>query len=124
MGGMKTLILGLLLFCGTAFADEVTPFTPIMAGSTTISCTSSSAATALTAINSNLPKLQLELQNSGSVPIFVDVGISTITAAVASGYPILPGQSKVISISPRTTHIACIVAVTTTTLYVTVGLGN
>lgn len=124
MGGMKTLILGLLLFCGAAFADEVTPLTPITAGTTTISCTSSSAATALTAINSNLPKLQLELQNAGSVPIFVDVGTSAITAAVASGYPILAGQSKVISISPRTTHIACIVAVTTTTLYVTVGLGN
>jgi hypothetical protein len=101
---------------------DLMPITPVTAGTTTISCTSSSAATALPATISQ--QSQIELQNPGTVAIFVEVGISTATAAVATGYPVLAGQSKVITVSPTITHIACIVAVTTTTLYVTIGRGN
>lgn len=118
---MKRLIALFFLLPFAVFAADVQPITPVAAGSKTISCTSSSAATILPSVAF---QNQLELQNAGSVPIFVEVGLSTVTAAVATGYPVLPGQSKVISVSNTITHIACIVAVTTTTLYVTVGTGN
>lgn len=123
MGRMMKAFL-LLLFCGFAWADEIAPLLPVTAGTTTISCTSSSAATALSAINSGAARVQLEVQNAGTSTIFVEPGLSTVTAAVASGYPILAGQSKVISVSPRTTHIACITASATVSLHVTVGAGN
>lgn len=118
---MKRLIAILLLclpLAALGFSNQ--PISPSTAGTKTISCTSSSAATALTFVGQD----NIELQNGGSVPIFVEVGTSTVSAAVATGYPVLPGQSKVISINPAVTHIACIVAATTTTLYVTVGMGN
>jgi hypothetical protein len=54
----------------------------------------------------------------------VETGASTIEATTTTGYPILAGQSKVITVAPTTTHIACIVASSTHTLYVTVGSGN
>lgn len=129
MGGLRLLrLLGAAfaaLFIWGAVADEIRPFQPIQAGSVTIACAASSSATALSAINASAPIVQLEVQNAGSVNVFVEPGLaSTITAAVASGYPVLPGQSKVISVSPRTTHIACISASGTQSVFVTAGTGN
>lgn len=120
---MKRLLAGLLLaFVSVAFAD-VQPITPVYQGSKTISCASSSAATALPSTIAQ-QRANLELQNAGSAVIFVEFGSSTIEAATTTGYPILVGQSKVVTVPPTTTHIACIVAASTHTLYVTVGTGN
>lgn len=118
---MKRLLALLAWLPALALAD-VQPISPAFQGSKTISCTSSSAATALP--TAALGMTQLELQNAGTVAIFVEVGSSGAAAAVASGYPVLPGQSKVITVPNTITHVACIVAVTTTTLYVTIGVGN
>ena len=118
---MRKFLAALLLLPLLALA-QVQPFSPVYQGSTTISCTSSSAATAL---NTKIAQqAQLQLYNSGSVNIYVEVGASTIAAAVASGYVVPPGAILVITVSPTITHLACIVAATTTTLYVSVGTGN
>jgi hypothetical protein len=115
-----TRFLILLLLAFPVFAG------PIMvprAATVTISCTSSSSATALPTVGLGEFR-QIELSNAGTVAIFMEFGASTAAAAVATGYPILPGQTKVVTVSPTTTHIACIVAATTTTLYATVGIGE
>lgn len=119
---MKRLLALFLFAPFLAFAVNDLPLTPGVAGTKTISCTSSSAATALAFTGDVGPNL--ELQNAGSNTIFVETGISTVSAAVATGYPILAGQSKVVTIAGSATHIACITASVTTTLYVTSGLGQ
>jgi hypothetical protein len=119
---MKRLFGLLLFFVSFAVGAELQPITPVFQGSKTISCTSASAATALPTTIAQ--QAQIELQNAGTAVIFVETGDSTAAAAVATGYPILVGQSKVISVSPGITHIACIVSASTHTLYVTIGRGN
>jgi hypothetical protein len=119
---MRKYLLGLIACLATSFAFAV-PLAPVATGTKTISCTSSSAATAL-AVAVSTSQMQLELQNAGSATIFIEVGTSGSVAAVASGYPILAGQSKVITINSTVTHVACIVASATQTLYVTLGVGE
>jgi hypothetical protein len=66
---------------------------------------------------------QLELQNTGAVTVFVNLGASAVTAAVTD-YPVLAGQSKLITRNPDShTHLAAITASGTATLYVTIGRG-
>lgn len=120
---MKRLLAGLLLAFMSLAGAEVLPITPVYQGSKTISCASSTAATALPTTIAQ-QKANLELQNAGAATIFVEWGGSTIQATTTTGYPVLAGQSKVITVPPTTTHIACIVASSTHTLYVTVGSGN
>lgn len=121
---MRLLAVLLMLFIAPAWADGASPIIPDL--STTISCTSSSAATAITiGPNAQDGRLaQLELQNAGTSTIFVRPGISTVTAAVSTGYPVLAGQSKVITVGNNITHLACITASATVVLYVTPGWGN
>lgn len=119
---MKRLIAILSLIALPALAD-VLPITPVYQGTKTITCSNTTGATALPTTIAQ-QKANLELQNAGTATIFVEVGSSTIEAATATGYPILVGQSKVITVPPTSTHIACIVAASTHTLYVTTGSGN
>lgn len=118
---MKRLLALLLCFAFSVFAAEPIQISPL--GSITISATTSSAATALaTAGADNLR--QIEIQNNGSAVVFVESGISTVVATVAASYPVLPGQSKVVTIQRTHTHIAAISASGTQTLYVSVGFGE
>lgn len=90
------------------------PFTP--GATTTISVTTASGTGALTGEG-----LALEIQNAGSVTVFVTLGA---TATVAAGYPILAGQSKVVSRGTSQATLAAITSSSTATLYVTVGDGQ
>lgn len=119
---MRILLALLLSFSLSAWADAL-PLQPVKAGTVTISCSSVSGATALSRPNGANQPLQVELQNAGSAAIFVEFGDSTVSAATTTGYPILAGQSKLVTVAGTVTHIACIVAASTHTLYVTVGLG-
>ena len=98
------------------------PFHPSNPTST-INVTNSSVATALVGSTSNM-RATVELQNAGSADVFVDFGpANTVTTAVASGYPIMAGQSKLVTIPAGTAYIACISGTSGQTLYVTVGSG-
>lgn len=67
--------------------------------------------------------VNVEVQNTSTVNMFVKFGGSTVTAAVTD-YPVLPGQSKLISRDPNTqTYIAAITASGSGTLYATPGEG-
>jgi hypothetical protein len=91
--------------------------------SQTITVGTSSAATALNGSTSNMRNV-VELQNAGSAVVFVEPGFSSgVTATVAASYPILPGQSKLITIAAGVTHLATISGTASQTLYVTVGMG-
>lgn len=88
-------------------------------GTVTLSATTSSSTVALSSGTGQ----SVEVQNSGSVVMFVKLGASTITAAVTD-YPILAGQSKIITRdSNNQTYIACITSTSTATGYATIGEG-
>ncbi len=66
---------------------------------------------------------QVELQNDGASACFVRVGASPQTA-VTTDYPILPGQSKIITVETQAGVLAAVCAAGgTATLYVTPGWG-
>ncbi len=93
------------------------PFRPF--GSTVaVSATAASSAQTLPA-----DALCLELQNDGNSTCFVRWGASAQTA-VTTDYPVLPGQSKIVSCDQGTLSVAAICASgESTTLYVTPGVG-
>ena len=64
----------------------------------------------------------LELQNAGDVIVFVRWSPAA-TTAVATDYPVLPGQSKVITIGSGHTVLAGITAGGSATLYISHGKG-
>jgi len=66
---------------------------------------------------------QIELQNGGAVTVFIALGGSAVVATVGS-YPLLPGQSKIITRNPdNQTYIAAITASGSAAIYATVGEG-
>jgi hypothetical protein len=118
---MKRLLFVFLLLPVLALAAATEPLSPVYQGSKTITCGIASAATAFpTAISG---QTNVEIQNAGSVAVFVEVGDSTIASAVATGYPVLAGQSKVITVGPSVTHVACISGTASQTVYVSIGRG-
>jgi hypothetical protein len=130
---MKRLFLILLLLAQSAFAVDpapLIPFRPTGAGSSTIACGTASTATALpvsvaSVDNAGVLNAQLEVQNEGTVTVYIEPGTTSgITAAVASGYPVMQGQSKAITVGISVTHIACISKSGTQTVYISVGRGN
>lgn len=98
------------------------PFIPI-APSQTVTVGVASAATALNN-SSSVIRHSLEVQNAGTAVVFIEFGFgSGVTAAVATSYPILPSQRKVITIPNGVTHIGTISGSAAQTLYLTVGQG-
>lgn len=97
------------------------PFTPMPAGTAQISATGTTASAALAAV-SNI----VEITNDGPDIAFVELGGSTVTAAAATGYPVAPGQSKIVSNRlAKATHVAAICASgKTATVYFTAGDGE
>jgi hypothetical protein len=92
-------ILAALLLIAAPIVYALNPITPVTAGSKTISATTSSAATALATS-------------------------TLITGAVATGYPVLSGQTKVVTVPANVTHVATITGSGTATVYVTLGQGE
>jgi hypothetical protein len=126
MNAIKLLLVSILLLALPAWAD-VEPLVIPPQGSVTLSVTNSSAATAIAKGGpAGTGMRQVELQNSGTAVVFVEFcSSSTCTAAVATGYPVLVGQSKVVSVNSNTTHVAAIAGTAGPhTFYVTVGQGN
>lgn len=91
------------------------PLKPFATAALTATTTSSNAA-----IPSNAQVL--EIQNAGDAVVFVRWGIGTQTA-VTTDYPVLPGQSKVVTCEIGNNNVAVIAASGTNTVYVTGGEG-
>lgn len=120
---MKRLLATFLSFVALAVWAQVGPIAPMPAGTVAISCTNSSAATTLP-VPSDQQQRQLEVTNAGAVSVFVETSGTAPVATTTTGYPILAGQTKVITVSQTATKIACIATSGTQTVYVTVGIGN
>lgn len=99
---------------------KVDNFAPAPGGTVTISV-------GVAAATANLPVggTSLEFQNTGTVPVFVELfGPATLAATVAASYPILPGQSKILDRKPGDAFISTISTVAAQNLFVSAGIGS
>lgn len=94
------------------------PFTPFTAGTKQISATGTTGNVALA-----MDSTYLEVSNDGPDTVFVELGGSTVTAAANTGYPVLPGQSKLIMRSSATYAAAICASGKTATVYFSAGDG-
>ncbi len=125
---MKKLLLFALLASCFSITAYAAPQDLIDINSITAPVMSCSSITSRAALG-NATAQNIEIYNSGSSPIFVVTGGSSVTATFptssASTGKIVPGDAVVIySKSPTDTHIACITAADTITVYVSTGRGE
>lgn len=89
---------------------QVDAFMPAVNGTVLVNVTTSNQVIAMTGSGNDV-----ELQNTGTANFFVeqDPVNNTPVAVVATSYPVLPGQSKVIRLRPGVTKLAFIGAAAT-----------
>ena len=73
------------------------------------------------ATRSGMGTQSIRIVNSGTNVIFINIGTSTVTAAVATGMPILPYSVETFMLGKDDTHVAAICSATGNTLYITTG---
>ncbi len=95
------------------------PFTPMSAGtvSRAVSGSTASVALAKTGQNQNI----MITSPATNALAFIEFGDSSVTSALATGTPILPGAIMMFSVGESVTHMAAIG--TAGTLYATCGHG-
>ena len=97
------------------------PFAPNTAASVTITVATSSAADALVGNGG-----EVRIAFNATIPVFINFGASTVTAAVATGTCIMPGTVEVFRRPAGTTNIATIKDTDSNTqkIYVSTGEGS
>jgi len=95
------------------------PFTPMTAGtvSRAVAGTTASVALAKGSVNQTVMVSSL----AANAIAFIEFGTSAVEAAIATGTPILPGQTQKFTVGSNVTHVAAIG--TAGTLYITCGKG-
>lgn len=94
------------------------PFTP--GGTVTLAVDTNTDRVALSATGGM--QARVIIVAGGSIT-FIKFGSATVEAAVTDT-PVLPGTVEIFTIPPGTTHIAAIVAASTSTIYITRGDGE
>ena len=97
------------------------PFRQNTASTVTVAATTTSGSTRVALVGTGC---DLCVQNVGSATAFIEFGDSTVSAATATGFPLLPSAVLVIGKNPSATHAAAITASGTATVYVTTGEGS
>ncbi len=91
-------------------------FTPAQ----TISLTASAASSGASFVSGGNPTM--EINNAGTVPVFIRFGVGAQTA-VATDYPVLPGHCKLVN-KANATHVAAICPAGSAVVYFTDGSGD
>lgn len=97
------------------------PFTPNLAGTVTATVAVTSAALALS--KGSIPQQIFVQSLAANAVAFINFGNSTVTAATATGTPILPGLRYTFTLGSDVTHVATI-GTAGNTLYFTSGQGG
>jgi len=102
-------------------STQTIPFRPRPAGTVNIDVSSTSQAVALVEANST----QVRVMNDGTATAWINWGATGVTAAVATGVPVGPGVTEVITIYDigAPLYIAAIAAGSTGKIYFTPGVG-
>lgn len=113
---MKRLLLGLLLVCGVAAAQQGGVFSP--RATTTLSATTVSSNVTVSSSSNNVM-----ISNAGSVTVFIKFGSDSSVTATTGDLPVLGGTVQVFS-KGGTSYIAGITGTGSATVYVTGGDGQ
>lgn len=115
----------LLLVCGLALAEPkpVGPFAPNTGGTVVVAATTTSGSTTVALVGNGAQVTISSLPTSGATA-YCEMGTSTVTAAVATGFPVFPGVVMTVARSSGVTHVACITSASTATIYYTTGEGS
>lgn len=97
--------------------SSMIPFRPSGGATVNIDVASASARVALTSGE------QQRVMNNGTATAWIAFGDGTVTAAIASGMPVGPGVTEVITIPPGVTQVAAIAAAATGKIHFTPGSG-
>jgi hypothetical protein len=102
-------------------------FTPV--GTTkNITAASATSAVALPVFASTATSVMgsrtVRVFNGTAVVVFIEFGISTVTAAVATSMPIAPGAVEYLEVGPGVTHVAGITSAGGGTVHFTEGRGD
>jgi hypothetical protein len=120
MRRLIALFLALPLLASAA-GPSVAPFSPNSAATVTVAVTTVSGSTRVALVGGGP---HLIIQSAGTADAFCEFGSSTVSAAVATGFPIRSGVVMTLTRPPAATHIACITSASTATVYVTTGDGE
>ena len=102
--------------------SSLTPFQPVAAGTVNIDV---GATTANVSVASGNAYRQVRVMNNGTATAWINHGGSAVEAALATGLPIGPGVTEVLTLPPSdgTLYIAAIAAAATGKIYFTPGSG-
>lgn len=97
------------------------PFIPVAASTASITV---GAASASVAVPVGAPR-QVRVMNNGTATVWVSFGVSGVTAAAATGMPVGPGVTEVVTVPDlgAPTFAAAIAAGATGIIYFTPGAG-
>jgi hypothetical protein len=98
--------------------DTFTPTGPTV----NLAVTAGSASVTLTDIG-HLGGKEVRVANAGTIPVFVNFGISDVAAATSNAMPVFAGTVEVFTVAPGATHCAAIATATGATVYFTTGRG-
>jgi len=93
---------------------------PFMAGGPTVTL-AVTGTTASVQVQATSASPAIRIYNAGTVPVFLNCGVSGVTATIAAGLPIAPGTVEVIGSGQ--TYCAGISGGTAATVYLTPGAG-
>lgn len=98
------------------------PFVPSPAATVNISV---SAASQRVSLGFSGTSRQIRIMNNGTATVWVDFGVSDVTAALATGMPVGVGVTEVVTIPNygATAYAAAIAAGSTGSIYFTLGEG-
>lgn len=115
------LIILIGLMPSTAFAQtQLMPFQP---GATISISVSNSASSAVAMPIGSVPSWQIIVQNTGSALAFCNFGGSAVTASTSS-FPVPAGVIESLTMDQDHKFISCITSASTTTVYITGGIGS
>lgn len=123
---MKKLLALLLLISIPSYAQEgpaLEPFFPIGTASLAVTIGSSSASSATALTGTELPTWQEYCVNTGTAPVFVAFGVSTVSATTSS-IPIPTNTPIYFTLNEGQQYISGISATGSATLYCVGGRGG
>jgi len=97
-------------------------FTPKAAGTVSITTSGASQSVALGVVGGGSRQIRVKNIDTTNL-VFINFGTSVVTASLATGVPIGPGETAGFTIADDTTHVAAIAGGGTPVIYFTPGYG-
>lgn len=102
---------------------SIMAFVPLPAATVNLSCTTTTGRVLVSTPGNTSPQ-SWRLYNIGTDTVFFELGDVTVTAALATGVPLAPGDCILVTGFKGTNYVAGICPTGTATLYITPGAGS